>query len=45
MSTPEEKKKCHNCKGTGIVKGKDISGKCYYCQGKGYRNKYYGRDS
>jgi len=39
-------KKCHCCKGTGIVspKGATIAGKCYYCRGKGYRTSNYGRD-
>ena len=39
-------KKCHNCDGRGVVrpKGSERTGECYYCRGKGYRNKLRGRD-
>ena len=39
-----ETKKCHNCKGKGIVNGKTVGGKCLYCKGKGYRTNNYGID-
>lgn len=43
----ENKTKCHNCKGTGMVDGgaskkkKEVlrKGKCLYCRGTGYRNR------
>ncbi|GAI85834.1 unnamed protein product [marine sediment metagenome] len=38
-------KKCHNCKGEGIVKCNTIASKCYYCRGKGYRITIYGIDN
>ena len=36
-----EDKKCHNCQGKGVV---GDGNECYYCRGKGYRVKAYGRD-
>lgn len=37
-------RKCHNCKGSGYVEGGNIRGKCYYCNGTGTRNVYYGKN-
>lgn len=40
------KKKCHNCKGYGIVMSAKAKrkGECYYCRGKGWRDAKRGRD-
>ena len=40
----EERRKCKNCKGQGMVEGGNIRSKCYYCGGKGYRTSVYGKD-
>jgi len=37
-------KKCHNCKGAGVVKVGEYSGVCYYCRGEGIRTSNYGQD-
>ncbi len=44
MDETNEDKKCHNCKGVGKVQGGNVRSDCYYCRGKGFRTKSYGRD-
>lgn len=39
-----KERKCHNCKGLGLVTGKERKSICYYCNGKGSRSNYYGKD-
>ena len=40
----EERRKCKNCKGQGMVERGKIKSKCCYCGGKGYRTSVYGKD-
>lgn len=44
MMKYDSNRKCKNCDGIGIVGTKELSSKCLYCRGKGYRISSYGID-